>query len=244
MDDGRRWAIETFGANGVYIRNTVPQLVREEHTASADAQEASGHRSRGVYGEFWRGILEKFEQFGNLPGSTLIRPGQAPYRIPVVNGVAIFPWRYGRDNEGDLTATPFLSSDAREAMFDLSEVEVQQEFDFGLTRPELSPEEQELADVVEQAIREELISSGKLVVVAISSSVNGLHDMTWGEVSLAEDGCLQFGFNESLMGLKPIKPFAVPDGTKTFTTGEPPAKDLGLQGEDEDEAAGDDPDDV
>lgn len=93
-------------------------------------------------GEFWRGILEKFEQFGNLPGSTLIRPGQAPYRIPVVNGVAIFPWRYGRNSEGDLTATPFLTSDAREAIFDLSDVEVQQEFDLGLTRPELTPEEQ------------------------------------------------------------------------------------------------------
>lgn len=90
MGDGRRWAIETFGAHGVYIRDLVSRLVREEHTASADAQEASGHRSRGVYGEFWRGILEKFEQFGKLPGATLIRPGQAPYSIPVINGAALF----------------------------------------------------------------------------------------------------------------------------------------------------------
>jgi hypothetical protein len=68
--------------------------------------------------------------------------------------------------------------------------------------------------------------------------------MTWGEVTLGEDGCLQFGFMESLMGLKPLKPFAVPDEGKTFTTGEPPAKDLGLQGQDEDDAAADDPDDA
>lgn len=162
----------------------------------------------------------------------------------MVNAVAIFPWRYGRNSDGDLAATPFLTSDARAAMFDLSDVEVQQEFDLGLTRPELTPDEQELADVVEKAMRDELVSSGKLVVVAISSSVNGLHDMTWGEVVLGEDGCLQFGFNESLMGLKPLKPFAVPDESKTFTTGEPPAKDLGLQGQDEDEAAVDDPDDA
>jgi len=96
VDQGRRWAIETFGTYGVHIRDLVPRLVREEHTASADAQDASGHRSKGVYGEFWRGILEKFEQFGKLPGATLIRPGQAPYNIPVMNGVALFPWRYGR----------------------------------------------------------------------------------------------------------------------------------------------------
>jgi hypothetical protein len=244
VDDGRRWAIETFGAHGVHIRDTVSQLVREEHTASADAQEASGHRSRGVYGQFWRGILERFEQFGQLPGSALIRPGQAPYRIPVVSGVAIFPWRYGGRREGDLSALPFLTSEARAAMFDLSDLEIQQEFDLGLTRPELTAEEEELADIVEQAIRDELVSSGKLVVVAISSSVNGLYDMTWGDVSLGEDGCIRFGFHESLMGLKPPKPFAVADESQTFTTGEPPAKDLGLQGQDEDELDVDDPNDV
>lgn len=238
MEDGRRWAIETFGAAGVQIRNRVPQLVREEHTASADAQETSGHRSKGVYGEFWRGILEKFEQFGTMPGATLMRPGQAPYSIPVVNGVALFPWRYGRSRDGDLATTPFVTSDARAAMFDLSGVETQPELNLGLARPELTPEEQQLAEVVEAAMSDAHVTSGKLVVVAISSSVIGLHDMTWGEVSLDSEGCLEWGFHESLMGLRPAMPFAVPDDDKTFTSGEPPAKQIGLQ--DEDEAAGDD----
>lgn len=240
MEDGRRWAIETFGGHGIYIRDLVPQLVREEHTASADAQEASGHRSKGVYGEFWRGILEKFEQFGALPGATLIRPGQAPYNIPVVNGVALFPWRYGRGRDGDLMATPFATSDARTAMFDLGGVETQPELNLGLPRPQLTPEEQELADLVEAAMADAAVTAGKLVVVAISSSVIGLHDMTWGDVTLTGDGCLAWGFTESLIGLRPAKPFAVPDEGRTFTTGEPPAKDLGIQGEDEDEAASDD----
>jgi hypothetical protein len=243
VDDGRRWAIETFGAQGVHIRDMVPQLVREEHAASVDAQEASGHRSRGVYGEFWRGILERFEQFGNLPGAALVRPGRAPYSIPVVNGVAIFPWRYGRNSEGDLSTASFLTSEARAAMFDIGDVAIQQEFDLDLTRPDLTPEEQEFADVV-QAIRDELDSSGKLVVVAISSSVNGLHDLTWGEVSLNEDGCLQFDSSENLMGLKPLKPFAVPDDSKTFTSGKLPAKNIGLQGQNEAEAANDNRDDA
>ena len=43
------------------------------------------------------------------------------------------------------------------------------------------------------------------------------------------------------MGMKSAKPFAVPDDDKTFTSGEPPAKQIGLH--DEDEAAGDDPSD-
>lgn len=242
MDEGRRWALETFGRSGVHIRNLVPQLVREEHTASADAQEASGHRSKGVYGEFWRGILEKFEQFGRLPGATLIRPGQAPYNIPVINGVALFPWRYGRSRDGDLATTPFVTSEARAAMFDLSGVATQPELNLDLPRPELTPEDQQLVEVVEAAMADAQVTSQKQVVVAISSSVIGLHDMTWGEVTLTAAGCIEWGFNENLMGLKAPKLFAVPDEGKTFTSGEPPAKELGLQGQDK--AAGDDPSDV
>ena len=242
MEDGRRWAIETFGTPGVYVRNLVPQLVSEEHTASADAQDASGHRSKGVYGEFWRGILEKFEQFGKLPGATLIRPGQAPYSIPVINGVALFPWRYSRNRDGDLATTRFVTSEARAAMFDLSDVVIQPELNLGLPRPELTAEEQELAEIVEAAMSDAQVTSGKLVVVAISSSVIGLHDMMWGDVGLNDDGRLDWGFRENLMGMKSAKPFAVPDEDKTFTSGEPPAKQIGLQ--DEDEAAGDDPSDV
>jgi hypothetical protein len=242
VEDGRRWAIETFGARGVSIRNLVPQLVREEHTASADAQDASGHRSKGVYGEFWRGILEKFEQFGKLPGATLVRPGLAPYSIPVINGVALFPWRYSRNFDGDLTTTRFVTSEARAAMFDLGDVVTQPELNLGLPRPELTAEEQQLVEIVEAAMNDAQVTSGKLVVVAISSSVIGLHDMMWGEVTLNNDGNLEWGFHENLMGMKSAKPFAVPDENKTFTSGEPPTKQIGLQSEDE--AAGDDPSDV
>jgi hypothetical protein len=87
------------------------------------------------------------------------------------------------------------------------------------------------------------VSSNKLVVVAISSSAIALRDITWGDVTLNDDGYLVFGgFSESLTSLKPSKPFAVPDKGKTFTSGELPTKDLGVHGADE--ASGDDPSDV
>ena len=243
MDEGRRWAIETFGAQGVYIREQVPQLVRAEHVASTDAQEASGHRSLGVYGEFWRGILEKFEAFGNLPGATMFRPGEAPYRIPVINGVALFPWRYGKSRDGEFVSTPFSTSPAREAMFDLAGLELQAELDLGVRRPELSDEEQELADLVEKARESELVTSDKFVVVAIASSPSGLYEMRWGDVSLTGDGCLEFGFSESLLGVKSTAlptPRAVPDEERTFTSGELPQKNIGLQGDEEDATTSDD----
>jgi len=44
--------------------------------------------------------------------------------------------------------------------------------------------------------------------------------------------------------VKPAKLSAVPDRSKTFTSGEPPAKQIGHRGADEDEAGGDDPSNV
>ncbi len=46
------------------------------------------------------------------------------------------------------------------------------------------------------------------------------------------------------MGVKAAKPYAVPDEDKTFTSGEPPAKQMGPQGEDEIQAAYEDRGDV
>ena len=132
MDAGRRWALETFGMYGPRIREQIAGMAREEHEASLDAQEASRHRSFSVYGEFWRGILERFEAFGGLPGASLERPGDAPYRIPIVDGVALFPWRYAKSRETELASTPFGTSDARMAVVNLRPTPVQGAFDFGL----------------------------------------------------------------------------------------------------------------
>lgn len=232
MDDGRRWAIETFGAQGVAIRERIPVLVREEHMASADAQDASGHRSQSVYGQFWRGILERFEEFGRASGNSLIRPGQAPYKIPVINGVALFPWRYGTGRDWDVDSGRFTTSDARVAMFDIKPGPVQGELGLGLPRPELTPEEQELADTVEKAISDSLVTARKLVVVAISSSALALHDLQWGEAGLTADGYLRWGFNEGLLTVQATLT-AVADSASTFTTGEPPTKTIRRQEGDE-----------
>lgn len=87
------------------------------------------------------------------------------------------------------------------------------------------------------------MTSDKLVVVAIASSPSGLYEMRWGDVSLTSDDCLEFGFSESLLGLKSTTqapPRAVPDQERTFTSGELPQKNIGLQGDEEDETTSDD----
>lgn len=231
VDEGRRWAIETFGEFGVHIRARAAELVREEHAALMDAQEASGHRSQGVYGQFWHGILERFEEFDNLPHATLIRPGRAPYRIPVINGVALFAWRWSRARGVELASVPFVTSEARSAMFELDSVPTQGKFELGMPDTGLSDEEKELAETVEAAMADSLVTANKVVVVAISSSPMGLHEMRWGEATVTDDGYLRWGFAEDLRDVPAPGPVGVADGGKSFTSGEPPAKKLRLQSE-------------
>jgi len=224
MDAGRRWALERFGTYGPRIREQIAEMVKEEHEASLDAQEASGHRSHGVYGEFWRGILEKFELFSDLPGATLVRPGEAPYKLPVVNGVALFPWRFAKSRETELAATPFGTSDARVAVSRLRPKPVQGAFDLGLPDAGLSDAERELLETFQSLTQDPVVSSGRLVLVAISSSARGLFSVEWGEVELTSAGFVEWtGFHESLLASAPTRPVSMSPGG-TFTAGEPPSK--------------------
>ncbi|HEY1620278.1 MAG TPA: hypothetical protein VGG25_21825 [Streptosporangiaceae bacterium] len=108
---------------------------------------------------------------------------------------------------------------------------MQRELNLGLPGPGLTPEEQELAEVVEAAISDALVTAGKVVVVAISSSPMGLHAMSWGEVAVTGDGCLEWGFFENLMEVAAFGPASAVGTRKTFTAGDPPAKVIRLQSE-------------
>ena len=222
MDAGRRWALETFGTYGPHIREQIPGMVKAEHEASLDAQDASGHRSRSVYGEFWRGLLEKFEAFGELPGATMVRPGEAPYRLPVLNGVVLFPWRYAKSREAELATTRFATSDSRVALSTLRTPAAQGALDLDLPDPGLTEEERRLLAALHA--NDPVISSSRLVLVAVSSSVRGLFAAEWGEAKLNIDGFIRWVDSpENLLQLPSRQP-ASTSPTSTFTDGVPPKK--------------------
>ncbi|MFE3105924.1 hypothetical protein ACFROC_06300 [Nocardia tengchongensis] len=201
MDDGHRWALETFGEHGPWIRREIRRTVEEEHAASQRAQEASDHRSTRVYGQFYEGIVERFERFGNHLGAPLVRPGHAPYRVPMVNGVALFPWRFASGPDGRIQTKLFATSDARIALTELHPGPVQEMLDLGLPDPELSDEERRFLATLRAAEADPAIGSGGLVLVAICSSVKGLHSLEWGRVQLVDGGRLNWdGFHEDLLG--------------------------------------------
>jgi hypothetical protein len=228
-----------FGEVGLAIRARVPELVAEEHERSAAAQEAWGHEAQLVYGNIWHGLLTAFEQqFGSLPGATTIRPGDAPYRVPVINRTTLYAWRYGRSRETEVGATRFATSPARAALPELFQRTVQQtlsdEFtpDLGLTE-----EDRRVVEVL-AAMKAQPQTTNRLVVVAIASSFHGLHRSVWGEMAITEDGYPQFiGFTEDLLDTR-TGPASL-DSTSTFTDGAIPDRKPEII-TDEDETSDDD----
>jgi hypothetical protein len=222
MDAARRWAMETFGRYGPLIRSRVAEMVIAEHMALQDAQDASGHRSQGVYGQFWRGMVEKFEEFGDLPDATMVRPGEAPYRLPVINGVVLFPWRYAHNKQTELGATLFVTSDARAHLPTMQLPEIQGALPLALPDPGLSEEEVQLLDALSPGNPE--IGSNRLVLVAISSSFHDLSAAQWGEVTITGAGYLEtVGYWENLLEVPPSRPASTsPAGS--FTDGALPNK--------------------
>lgn len=223
VDTGRRWALEVFGQYGPRLRDQIADMVVKEHEASLDAQEASGHRSQSVYGEFWRGILERFEAFGELPGATLVRPGDAPYKLPVVNGVVLFPWRYAKGRDAQLETTRFGTSETRYAMTRLRQRPVQDALvevdDLGL-----SEEEQALLSELESVSSDPVVGGARLVLVAIAASSRGLFGIDWGSVRLDHAGHLDWdGFHENLLPLGRTA-LAVASTAGSFTAGTVPAR--------------------
>ncbi|MFI8664121.1 hypothetical protein ACIGKR_29285 [Rhodococcus qingshengii] len=224
MDAGRRWALETFGEYGPHIREQVAQHIRSEHEASLDAQEASGHRSKRVYGEFWSGVLERFETFGKLPDAALVRPGRAPYKIPVIKGVALFPWRFSNNKDTGLGEIPFGTSEARIAMTELPTPATQGALDLNLPDAGLSESDRAMLEEFQLIADDSSVPSGRLVVVAVSSSSRGLFSVEWGEVQLRADRCVQWmDFTESLLPVQQTKPVSITP-TRTFTSGALPPK--------------------
>ncbi|MBK8461474.1 MAG: hypothetical protein IPL43_15915 [Micropruina sp.] len=223
MDTGRRWALETFGQYGPRIRDEIADMVVSEHEASLDAQEASGHRSQSVYGEYWRGILERFETFGDLPGASLVRPGDAPYKLAVVNGVVLFPWRFAKGRDAQLETTPFGTSDTRYAMTRLRQRPVQDAL-IEVDETGLTEEEQAFVSALRTVVSDPVVGGARLVLVAIASSPRGLFGIDWGGVQLDHGGHLDWdGFHESLLPLGRTALAAV-SSTGSFTAGTMPAR--------------------
>jgi hypothetical protein len=167
----------------------------------ADAQEVSGQISRGVYGQIWRGAFEELQKaFGHLQGAAMFTPEGANYRVVIVNGVAIFAWRYSLDHASSADTARFATSGARQALIEQTRPELPQELDFEIERSHLSDEDVEFLNSRAANLAQVLADAKSTVVIAYASSVDGLHSLEWGLVShIDKQGYLHWGdFHEKL----------------------------------------------
>lgn len=194
-DDGRTRSLELFGADGPLIREKIPGIFADLHSRMADAQQVSGQISRGVYGQIWRGAFEDLQKaFGGLQGASLFTPEGANYRVVIVNGVALFAWRYSLDHASSAETARFATSGARLALVEQPRPELTQELDFEIERSHLTDDDAEVLKGRAENLAQVMADAKATVVIAYASSVDGLHALEWGLVSHIDmEGYLHWG---------------------------------------------------
>lgn len=210
MEDfkSRAWLIERFGADGSRLRTEIPPLLQYCHRGMADAQERAPMKSQAVYGQIWRSVHDAIEEdFRSLTTAQFYRPPSAPYKVLVVNGTALYPWRYAHDAVTDLDNASFGLDVSPTRKTILAGVAVPDLLPLGdLSPSDISAEE---ADEIERhrAAFRETAAEHPVVVIAYASNPAAFLTAIWGDINqLREDGTLEWGWRERLDVNQPAPP--------------------------------------
>lgn len=232
IEDGRAWALDTFGVDGVRVREQIPAILRDCHEKLANAQMEAEMKHAGVYGQIWRKAPDEFfAVLGKLPSADIVRV--RGYKLVAFNGTILFPWRFARESTTNIESRPFATSGGRISLF-AQDVErlVQPRLDIEFEHPELTEAELQHLSAEREALRETLSSYANVVVVAYASNPSALHSIDWGKATLGEDGYLTFEATESLLAvgsgaLTDVDPVA----EESFSDGPIPRPQLGVKEE-------------
>lgn len=206
--ESRAWLMERFGTDGSRLRAGLPAMLQHCHRGMAEAQERAPMKSQAVYGQIWRAVHDAIEEdFRSLNTVQFHRPPSAPYKVLVVHGTALFPWRYAHDNVTDLDQAslgPNVSLTRRSV---LSGVTLPDMLPWGDTlAADLPPEEAEEIKRYRAAFRE-TAAEHPVVMLAYASNPAALLAATWGDIKkLHDDGTLEWGWREHLDIYQPAPP--------------------------------------
>jgi hypothetical protein len=99
-DEPSKWAMEQFGDAALDVATYVVKgLVRGQRSARAVqlAARVEGADDNYAYGSMWNGrykmVVDLFE-LADLPGFEIVKPKGASYRLAVVNGRVLIPFRH------------------------------------------------------------------------------------------------------------------------------------------------------
>lgn len=229
--EGIAWAREVFGEAGPHIRSALPQVLADTHSLHAAYQVATGLASAEPYGLMWLGLPKALvEKFSGIAGVQTHRPRYGRYRLPVINGTPLIPWRYAKDRATDIDKTPFGHpvSRSRKAVF--QPFDLQPELPLGehglgdAILADLEPEQrQHLADYGDE-IRELATESRLVAVLAYASNPDALLCSYFGYAQLGANDLLTWLYREEV-------PLSVADGPIRYVVSGPdtrPAFDDGV----------------
>jgi hypothetical protein len=206
--EGRAWLLERFGTDGAPLRTGLPAMLLRRHLGMADAQERAPMRAHAVYGQIWRAVHDGMEEdFGSLPSAQLYRPPSAPYKIMIVNGTALFPWRFAHDAVTELDQASLGAHVSPTRQLVLAGVAVPDMLPF-VGPPADDPDDDAVGEIERyRAAFREVAAAHPVVVVAYASNPVALLSAYWGDVrQLRADGTLDWGWREQFDLTQPIPP--------------------------------------
>lgn len=176
---------DKFGPAGKILRRELPELISACHSDMVNAQHVSGVKCALVYGCVWIRVMEEIvERFKDLPGAEVIQ--YENYKLLAINGIIVFPWRYGKDATCNIESCDFNSTDSqlRHLLF--------------AKKDNVDQLHLELCLGVPKRLRN-IAGKYGVVIVGYASDTSALYNVEWGEViSISEKGFLNFSSKERL----------------------------------------------
>lgn len=210
----------------------VLQALSETHEDLAAAQAVSRQSGQGVYSQIWRSLCATL--ISTLKDSRwdvqVIKPGRAPYCVPVIGDALLVPWRPAGGLGPD--EVPFATSPTRgqlwqqpllPRMLDLTGDDHPDES----TSAVASRGSIDLDEIFDDASVRNL----RVVLVAMTADAQRLHNVEWGEAALEPDGSVRWLSHQVLFDSRAsARPAAV--GPAEFSAGQPPKSGVQLREQD------------
>ncbi len=215
-----RWAIGKFGEHAEALWELVPAAVGAAVERQMDAHAASRLRTLQAFGGAWPARYEELvERLEGLGGVEVVRPAGAAFKLAVVNGQVLVPFRYADDlgtSHREPRATKRLNKSVRELLAEYG------------AAPEWVTEELFPISATTPGARllGDLRPEGMVLVFFAANAKAGLLSLGWGEAAAVEGGELDWRFTEMLPLPKPSSPLggrpAPVDGNRIVASGGSP----------------------
>jgi hypothetical protein len=203
--EGMAWSRQVFGEVGPHVRSVLPRVLVTTHSRFAAMQTALNLGSAAPYGLMWLGVPRALvEELNGLAGVQIYHPRRASYRLLVINGVPLIPWRYAKDRTTNVKEVLFGKpvSETRKSVF--QPLDLQSELPLGeeglgdAVVAELTPEQRQELDAYGEDIRKLSATHRAVAVLAYASNPDALHHCYFGYAELGPDNLLDWKYREKL----------------------------------------------